>query len=204
MAHGPSSEPIRFLEPEHEARLLEIAVLGVRHAAAIQALPHVDPAREPPALQRPGATFVTLKREGRLRGCIGTLEATRPLAEDVAYNAFAAARHDPRFPPLTTHEISGLELSVAALGAQEPLAPASREALLEALRPGIDGLVVRSGMLRATFLPAVWEQLPDPGDFVAALWEKARLPAGAWPGELRLSRYRVYTLNIHIADHGPL
>ncbi|AHE98116.1 hypothetical protein THITH_07400 [Thioalkalivibrio paradoxus ARh 1] len=183
--------------------MLDIAVFGVRQAAAVQALPCVDPSREPPALRRPGATFVTLRRAGRLRGCIGTLEATRPLIEDVAYNAFAAARHDPRFPPLTTNEIAGLELSIAALGQQEPLAPTSRTALLETLRAGVDGLVVRSGLRRATFLPAVWEQLPEPGDFVDALWEKAGLPSATWPDDLRLSRYRVHTLSLHIADPGP-
>jgi uncharacterized protein len=181
-----------------DGRLLEIATLGVRHAAEARAAPVLDLGREPRALLRPGASFVTLKRDGRLRGCIGSLEPSRPLAEDVAQNAYAAARRDPRFPALEVWELSGLDVSVATLGPHEPLAVATRDELLTALRPGIDGLVVRSGTLRATFLPAVWEQLPSPDDFIDALWQKAHLILGAWPANLELSRYHVTTVRTRL------
>ena len=176
------------------ARLLEIAAQGVRDAAERRPVPVIDTRRETGSLRRPGASFVTLKLAGTLRGCIGSLEPIRPLAEDVAENAYAAARRDPRFPGLEVRELAGLHLSVATLGAHEVLLAETRDALLAALRPGIDGLVVRSGSLRATFLPAVWEQLPEPADFVDALWHKARLIPGTWPEQLQLSRYRVETV----------
>lgn len=179
-------------------RLLEIAAQGVRHAAGRLPVPCIDQRRETGLLLRPGASFVTLKREGTLRGCIGSLEPIRPLAEDVAENAYAAARRDPRFPALEIWEITGLQLSVATLGPHETLLVDTRETLLATLRPGIDGLVVRSGTLRATFLPAVWEQLPEPADFVDALWHKARLTPGTWPAQLQLSRYSVETVETRL------
>jgi AmmeMemoRadiSam system protein A len=182
---------LRLHDPTLRQRLLTLAALGVRHAAEARTEPAIDPAGEPPALLHPGASFVTLKRDGRLRGCIGSLEPTRPLAQDVAANAYAAARRDPRFPVLEVHELDGLEVSVATLGRQQGLVVESRSDLIVTLRPGIDGLVVRSGSHRATFLPAVWEQLPDPESFIAALWRKAGLPPDDWPRELQLSRYQV-------------
>lgn len=179
-------------------RLLEIAARGVRSAAEFLPVPALELAREPSVLLDPGASFVTLKRDGRLRGCIGTLEASRPLATDVMENAYAAACRDPRFPALNMRELEGLALSVATLGPHEILHAGTRSALLEALRPGVDGLVVRSGTRRATFLPAIWEQLPDPADFVDALWQKARLVPGSWPGQVELSRYRVETIEARL------
>jgi AmmeMemoRadiSam system protein A len=182
---------IRLQDPTLRQRLLTLAALGVRHAAEARTEPTIDPAGEPPALLQPGASFVTLKRDGRLRGCIGSLEPTRPLAQDVAANAYAAARRDPRFQVLEVHELDGLEVSVSTLGRQQGLVVESRSDLIVTLRPGIDGLVVHSGSHRATFLPAVWEQLPDPESFIAALWRKAGLPPDDWPRELQLSRYQV-------------
>jgi AmmeMemoRadiSam system protein A len=187
-----------FVAQADDGRLLEIATLGVRHAAEARAAPVLDLGLEPRSLLRPGASFVTLKREGRLRGCIGSLEPSRPLAEDVAQNAYAAARRDPRFPALEVWELPGLDLSVATLGPHEPLTVVTRDDLLTALRPGVDGLVVRSGSLRATFLPAVWEQLPSPDAFIDALWQKARMVPGAWPANLELSRYHVTTVRTRL------
>ncbi len=199
MAPGHSTEHMAPTSaPGVADRLLEIAAQGVRHAAELLPVPVIDPLRESGLLRCPGASFVTLKRAGSLRGCIGSLEPIRTLAEDVTENAYAAARRDPRFPVLEARELAGLQLSVATLGTQEPLLATSRDALLAALRPGIDGLVVRSGTLRATFLPAVWEQLPEPADFIDALWRKARLTPGAWPLQLQLSRYRVETVETHL------
>ncbi len=179
-------------------RLLEIGARSVHHAAGLLPVPAIDRGRENGLLLSPGASFVTLKREGALRGCIGSLEPTRPLAEDVSENAYAAACRDPRFPALETWEIRGLRLSVATLGTHETLPVNTRETLLAILRPGIDGLVVRSGERRATFLPAVWEQLPEPEDFVDALWLKAHLTPRTWPAQLQVSRYLVETVETHL------
>lgn len=148
-------------------------------------------APEHESLQRPSATFVTLRRRGELRGCIGSLEAVRALGRDVHENAIAAAFRDPRFEPLSAGEYPGISIEVSLLSACEPVAAASEEELLSKLRPGIDGLVLEVGYRRATFLPAVWEMLEDPKAFVAALKQKAGLPAGFWSDQMRASRYGV-------------
>lgn len=144
-----------------------------------------------PALAAPGASFVTLHLSGALRGCIGTLEAVRPLADDVARHARAAALHDPRFAPLRAAEFDAVHIEVSVLEAAQPLAVASEAQALAALRPGIDGVLLQWRSARATFLPQVWEQLPEPGRFLAALWRKAGLAPGHWDRETRLARYRV-------------
>jgi AmmeMemoRadiSam system protein A len=151
----------------------------------------VEPGAQEPALREPAASFVTLELRSALRGCIGTLEAHRPLAVDVAENAFAAAFRDPRFAPLARFELADLEVHVTLLSPLERLAAASETELLAQLRPGIDGLVLRVGERRATFLPAVWEDLPDPVAFLRALRRKAELPAEAWPAGAEAWRYTV-------------
>jgi AmmeMemoRadiSam system protein A len=142
-------------------------------------------------LREPGATFVTLRSLGDLRGCVGSIEARRPLGEDVRQNALAAAFQDPRFPPLEAREWPGVTLEVSLLSPPEPLPCASEAEAIRLLRPGIDGVVLESGARRSTFLPQVWEQLPDPRDFLDHLRRKAGLPAGFWAPEVRLSRYGV-------------
>jgi len=139
----------------------------------------------PPALQRPGAAFVTLHRNGALRGCIGSLAAHRPLAADVAENAVRAALNDPRFPPLTAAELDGLEVSVSVLTPPEPIAWRDEADLLAKLRPRHDGLIIEDGPRRALFLPAVWEQLPDPREFLAHLKQKAGLSQAPLPAGCR-------------------
>lgn len=143
----------------------------------------------PEVLRRPGAAFVTLHRLGRLRGCIGTLTAGRPLAWTVADRARSAALEDPRFPPLREHELDALDISVSVLGAPERLDVDGYDELVGALRPGTDGVLVEAGWSSATFLPAVWAELPDPERFVAALWQKAGLRPHAWPHDIRVSTY---------------
>lgn len=142
-------------------------------------------------LDERAATFVTLRLDGELRGCIGTLEAVRPLGSDVSHNAWAAAYRDPRFSPVTSAEISLLHVEVSLLSAREPLSIASERDALAQLRPGIDGIVLEYGERRATFLPQVWEGLPDPLDFLSELRRKARLPARFWHPDVKLSRYTV-------------
>jgi AmmeMemoRadiSam system protein A len=144
-----------------------------------------------PALDAPGATFVTLTREGELRGCIGSLEPSRPLRIDVHANAVAAAFRDPRFPPLAASEFDAVQVEVSLLTASVPIAAADESALLRALVPGMDGVTVEFGRHRATFLPQVWSTLADPRSFVDALKRKAGLAPDFWDSQLRFSRYSV-------------
>lgn len=168
------------------------ALLALARNAIAQALraPTV-PVPLHPALAAPGATFVTLRQRDDLRGCIGSLEPFRPLRDDVEANARAAAFHDPRFPPLARDELAATTLEVSLIGPSEPVPARSEAEALAQLRPGIDGVVVEHGRHRATFLPQVWEDLPQPAAFMAALLRKAGLPAGFWHDDLKLARYTV-------------
>ncbi len=151
----------------------------------------VMPFKQANWLTEPGASFVTLTRQGTLRGCIGTLEAHRPLGLDVKENSVAAAFRDPRFMPLTLAEFEEIRVEVSLLSPSEPLVAASEAEALAALRPNVDGVVFEYGHHRSTFLPQVWEQLPDPAEFMAHLKRKAGLPADFWAEQVRLSRYTV-------------
>jgi len=145
----------------------------------------------PEWLFQPGATFVTLTQGGQLRGCIGTLEAHRPLAEDLEHNARAAAFDDPRFPPLDETELARTRVEVSILSDPEPMAFRDEADALAQLRPGVDGVILEAGWHRATFLPQVWEQLPSPREFMAHLKRKAGLAPDYWSDDIRLSRYTV-------------
>jgi AmmeMemoRadiSam system protein B/AmmeMemoRadiSam system protein A len=167
-------------------------LIGIARAAIDERLGAAARAHLPaPWLERPGATFVTLTCENALRGCIGSLEARRALALDVQENALAAAFRDPRFKPLTAPEWGRTSVEVSLLSALEALPPADESQVLERLRPGIDGLVLEFGHHRSTFLPQVWEQLPEPASFLMNLKRKAGLPPDFWEPEMRLSRYTV-------------
>ena len=144
-----------------------------------------------PLLRRHGATFVSLHHQGVLRGCVGRLEATRPLEDDVRSNAVAAAFQDPRFAPVQRAEYASLEVEVSVLEAPQPIIVRSEAEALAAARPGVDGIVLQWREQRATFLPQVWEQLPDPQVFFAALKRKAGLAPGFWAQDVQVSRYRV-------------
>jgi hypothetical protein len=138
-----------------------------------------------------GATFVTLTKYGELRGCIGTLEAHRPLIEDVQENAYAAAFRDPRFSPLRVEEFDVVSVEISLLSDPEPMVVETEAEAMTRLRPHIDGVVLEYGQHRSTFLPQVWEQLPDPQQFLKHLKRKAGLAADFWAADLRLSRYAV-------------
>ena len=142
-------------------------------------------------LHEPGACFVTLNLDARLRGCIGTLKAHRPLLEDVKSNARNAAFRDPRFPPLSAAELDRLTVEVSVLSALEAMAVEDEREALSRLRPGIDGLVFEYGHHRSTFLPQVWEDLQEPFEFLATLKQKAGLPPDFWDPEVKLARYTV-------------
>ena len=144
-----------------------------------------------PALADPGASFVTLTQAGQLRGCIGSLEAVRPLATDVAQNAMAAALKDPRFSPLGGEELARTRIEVSLLSPAEPITFTNEADALARLRPSIDGIILTRGQRRATFLPQVWESLRDPDQFMAQLKLKAGLPAAYWDGQITLARYTV-------------
>ena len=145
-----------------------------------------------PAFQRHHGTFVTLKKRGQLRGCIGSLTAAEPIKEDVRHNAQNAAFHDPRFGPLTQGELGQVEIEVSILSPPTRLDYIDGQDLLTQLRPGIDGVIIRKGAASATFLPQVWEQLPGRTDFLAHLCQKAGLSSNAWQsGKLEVKTYQV-------------
>jgi len=142
-------------------------------------------------MQQQAASFVTLQINGCLRGCIGSLEAYRPLQEDVQANAVAAAFSDPRFPPLTPDEFAQVTIEVSVLSPLQAMSVCDEQDACAQLRPGVDGVVLCCGSRRATFLPQVWEQLPEPLQFMAHLKVKAGLPSDFWGSDLLLSRYTV-------------
>ena len=167
-------------------------LLPIARAAISRELGRPAAASEDPQwLREPGATFVTLKQHGQLRGCIGTLEAHRPLLDDVKANAVAAAFRDPRFRPLSTSELDDTRIEVSLLSPQEPIVFTDEADALSQLRPGVDGVVFEYGYHRSTFLPQVWEDLPDPAEFMAHLKHKAGLPPDFWDAGVKLARYTV-------------
>jgi AmmeMemoRadiSam system protein A len=188
------TQPPPLDEPEDRESLLGIARASIRHGLEHGSALRVDPERFSPRLREPGACFVTLRRSGTLRGCVGSLRATRPLVEDVAENAFASAFRDSRFQPLTETEHADLDLHLSILTPPEPLPCRSEAELLSRLRPGIDGLILEDGPRRATFLPAVWESLADPKKFLVELKRKAGLSEDHWSAEIRFHRYRTESI----------
>jgi AmmeMemoRadiSam system protein A len=147
---------------------------------------------EPPphaALSSPGASFVTLFCGEELRGCIGTLQARRPLGVDVRENAINAAFHDPRFPPLAQNEFIGTSVEVSLLSPSVSHSFALEEELIARLRPGIDGVTLEHGSCRATFLPQVWSHLPEPRMFLAELKRKAGLASDFWSPRMNVGLY---------------
>lgn len=173
---------------EEQGRLM----LALARAAIVREFDvHAAPLPHPAWLDAPGAVFVTLTEAGRLRGCIGSLEAHRPLGEDLEHNARAAAFSDPRFPPVTLEELAELRVEVSVLTPATALTFNDEADALAQLRPGVDGVILEHGWHRATFLPQVWEQLPDPSLFMSHLKRKAGLSADFWAKDVRLSRYGV-------------
>lgn len=173
--------------PPLGATLLTLARNAIGKTFGITQRPFEDRA----TLHQPGAVFVTLTQRAALRGCIGTLLAYRPLIDDVHENARAAAFSDPRFPPVKARELDGLRIEVSLLGPTTPIFFCGQEDALAQLRPRIDGIVLRAGNHRATFLPQVWEELPEPHVFMAHLKRKAGLPADYWGPDVTIERYPV-------------
>jgi uncharacterized protein len=172
--------------PDDGSTLATLAATVVGARLAGRPVPGDVPPR--PALTVPGASFVTLEAAGRLRGCIGTIEPARPLYLDVIRNAQKAMR-DPRMPPVVVSEWPVLDVKVAVLTPGAAVPASNRAEFLAALRPGIDGVLITDGKLRATFLPAVWAKLPEPERFVSALLVKGGWPESGWPANLVASSY---------------
>ncbi len=177
-----------FLQ-RHRNELLQLPRDAIAHGFHQQQ--PLEPILEhyPVELRQLRATFVTLTIDKVLRGCVGTINAQRPLVVDICHNAFGAAFADPRFTPLSAEEYKDVNIEISVLSAPEPVYADSAEDLQRLLRPGIDGLILYDGWHRATFLPSVWELLPEPGDFLAHLKAKAGLPADYWSPTLNFERY---------------
>ncbi len=165
---------------QEKETLLKLARQALEAGLRDNKLPPLNLESLTPLLQAPGASFVTLTRHGQLRGCIGALEPSIPLAEDVREHALAAALHDYRFPSVQPEELDEIEIEISRLTVPVPLDYDDDEDLLKKLRPGIDGVVLLDGRQRATFLPQVWEKAPDPVDFLNQLCYKMGAAADLW------------------------
>lgn len=168
------------LSPEDRRTLLRLTRETITREAHGQQPPEVHPDTVSEDLRREAACFVTLNKHGQLRGCIGSLEARQPLVFDVRDNAIGAAFRDPRFPPVSAGELTDLHVEISVLSKPEPLSYNGPDDLIAKLRPGVDGVVIEQGWNRATFLPQVWEKLPDPHEFLQHLCLKAYLPTDAY------------------------
>lgn len=195
------------LTPEQGRLLLDLSRDSIRHGLAHRRPLVVDLDEYEPVFRTDRASFVTLNLGGQLRGCIGSLQAHRPLVVDVSHNAYAAAFQDPRFPPVTDGECGQLDIHISLLTPPEPFPVASEADLLAKMVPFEDGLILAEGNRRGTFLPAVWESLPDPVQFLAHLKAKAGLPVNYWSETLRVWRYRAEVIGEDSETHsegGPL
>ena len=167
-------------------------LLPIARAAIARELGVAESASEDAGwLREPGACFVTLSQNEKLRGCIGTLKAHRALLDDIKSNARAAAFKDPRFQPLARDELERTRVEVSVLSALEPMAFEDEAEALAQLRPGVDGLVFEYGYHQSTFLPQVWDDLAEPSEFIATLKQKAGLPPDFWERGVKLARYTV-------------
>jgi AmmeMemoRadiSam system protein A len=187
---APTSSTEQGLAPAQRLALLGVARRSIEHGLANGQRLTVTASDFDPELQAVGASFVTLRSHGQLRGCIGHLHAVQPLVVDVAENAFAAAFRDPRFSPLTPQEWPEVQVDLSILTAPEPLQFSDEADLVRQIRPGEDGLILEDGPHRGTFLPSVWESLPDPSEFLRQLKHKAGLAADHWSDRVRVFRYR--------------
>ena len=160
--------------------LLRLARLSIESAVAGQSPPELNLETCPDSFQQNGAVFITLTKQGRLRGCIGTLEAYQPLVQDVCEHAVAAAMSDYRFSPVSSEELFEIQIEISRLTIPQPLLFETPEQLVSKLRPNIDGVMLKDGLKRSTFLPQVWESLPQTEDFLAHLCRKMGASSDCW------------------------
>lgn len=168
------------LTPEEQQTLLHLAREALECGVRGETLPPLDQSSLPARLREAGASFVTLTESGQLRGCIGALEPYQSLAEDVREHAIAAALEDPRFPPVSNRELDRIEIEVSRLTRPVPLEYRDAEDLLTKLRPHVDGVILRDSFRRSTFLPQVWEKIPDPAGFLSNLCYKMGADPDLW------------------------
>ena len=181
-----------MLSPSDRHTLLAIARDAITAAANNQPLPLLELHHLPDALRESGVCFVTLYNGGELRGCIGGLEARQPLVLDVQEHAVGAATNDPRFPPVSPVEAPNLHIEISVLTTPELISHTTPQELLAALRPQVDGVILRSGHRRATFLPQVWEKVRDAETFLGMLSEKMGARRNAWrSADVEVLRYQV-------------
>lgn len=178
-----------MISPKNRGRLTELAGYSIQHGVRHLRAPSVDLEGWPGELHEKRASFVTLHKEGVLRGCIGSLAATMPLVQDVSEHAFAAAFKDPRFGRVTEVELKSISIHLSVLSTPESIQFNDEAELLQQIRPGEDGLIFREGSRQGTFLPSVWESLPDPEQFLAHLKQKAGLEPDYWSDTLTVERY---------------
>lgn len=193
-AAGLNAEELRTLLDAHGRTLLALAAAGIRRRLETGVALDPDLRTLSADLAQPGAAFITLTRHDELRGCIGSIQAWRPLAVDVVANAVSAAFEDPRFSPLAADELAGLAISASVLTAPEPVDAASEAELLAKLRPGRDGVVLREGKRQGVFLPQMWERTASPQEFLAWLKEKAGLPRTHWSADLHAFRFETVSI----------
>lgn len=178
-----------MISPRGRKQLTELALRSINHRLQQCTALVVDTSDYPPELCEIRSSFVTLYTENGLRGCIGSLVATHPLVQDVCQHAHAAAFKDPRFDSLTEAEFGGLHVHLSVLSPSEQLRFDGEAHLLSLLKPGRDGLTIKDGRKQGTFLPSVWEKLPDAVEFLAQLKLKAGLSRDYWSDSLIVERY---------------
>ncbi|MDH5660980.1 MAG: AmmeMemoRadiSam system protein A [Gammaproteobacteria bacterium] len=183
------------LTTEEQITCLQVAGESIKHGLQNGAPLQVDIDHYSSVLQQNFASFVTLHKDGELRGCIGTLEAYQPLITDIAEHAYSAAFQDPRFPALQDDEYEQLEIEISVLGKPEEMTFKSEEDLLHQIHPNIDGLILEHGYNRGTFLPSVWKQLPDKKQFLNHLKMKAGLPIHWWDNSAKICRYETFSFS---------
>jgi len=189
MAPTNSSEPGGALAAGQRATLIAVARRSIEHGLETGRPLVIVPSEYHRDLKAVRASFVTLQGRGQLRGCIGHLEAVQPVVVDVAENAFAAAFRDPRFNPLSRAEWPDVDVHLSLLTAPEAIRFRDEADLIAQIRPGEDGLILQDGPNRGTFLPSVWDGLPDPTDFLVHLKQKAGLAANHWSERIEIYRY---------------
>lgn len=185
----PTATTIGELVDAHQRELLDLGLAAVAEELRTGTRLVLDVVELPPWLGRRGASFVTLEGRSGLLGCIGSVEARRSLALDVAANARAAAFEDPRLPAVTAADWPDLTLKVSVLSELEPMPAGSFDEVAGWIRPGTDGVLLAAAGHRGTFLPSVWEKLPDPDVFLLQLLAKAGFTRSVWPPGVQAWRY---------------
>lgn len=193
-AAAPPANDDRAMLQKEGARIFRAAAQSVGYAIKNGKAPKVDISTFPAVLQEERATFITINKNGQLRGCIGTIQAHQPLIADVVENAYKAAMKDPRFPPIQEDETPSLELSISLLSPMAAMSFSDEANFMDQVRPKIDGLIIADQGKRSVFLPQVWESIPDPVEFVRRLKQKAGLPADHWSASFQAWRFTAISL----------